>query len=81
MPAGWTNRVRGEGICPQGGPIRRGERASAPPRRGRRCAAPPGRGTPAPAARRHNNDQSDEGRGHMSAGWTNRTRREGICPQ
>eukprot|EP00959_Pyramimonas_sp_CCMP1952_P044125 922339-Pyramimonas_sp.AAC.1 len=26
-------------------------------------------------------DQSDKGRGHMSAGWTNRTRGEGIYPQ
>eukprot|EP00959_Pyramimonas_sp_CCMP1952_P048873 1020929-Pyramimonas_sp.AAC.1 len=29
IPAGWTNQTRGEGIYPQGGPIRRGERAYA----------------------------------------------------
>eukprot|EP00976_Prorocentrum_cordatum_P003134 60853-Prorocentrum_minimum.AAC.1 len=31
MPAGWTNQTRGEGICPQGRPIGRGQRAYGVP--------------------------------------------------
>eukprot|EP00959_Pyramimonas_sp_CCMP1952_P240141 5018202-Pyramimonas_sp.AAC.1 len=57
------NRIRGEGIYPQGGPIRRGERAHT--RRVHHHAA-------------KQSTQLNEGRGHIPTGWTNPTRGEGC---
>eukprot|EP00959_Pyramimonas_sp_CCMP1952_P212886 4454729-Pyramimonas_sp.AAC.1 len=70
IPTGRTNRTRGEGIYPQGGPIGRGERVYT-----HRATSPLERRFSPPRA------SASRARGFIPTGRTNQTRGEGIYPQ